>query len=628
LPTPLDRKVIDKRYSNTVAREKKKGSGGRALGGVTALVYVFLYAPIVALVALSFNSSRFSTIWQGFTLRWYALAWADSDLKSSLRTSLIVATITALLSTALGTALALALVRYRVRLKAAVESLILLPVVMPEIIIGFAAAGFFGLLGWGFGLGTVVAAHVAFSISYVVFIVRARISGFDRSLEDAAMDLGATPWQTFRKVTLPIILPAILSAGLLVFTISLDDYVITSFVAGPGAATLPLKIYSMVKTGVTPEINAISSVLLVATLMMVFVSERLAQGRISKKVLGAAALGLGLLVIFAAGGQGQAARGGELNIYIWSNYLPDSVVDEFERRYDADVRVELYDSNEALLAKLQSGGASYDIIVPSDYMVAVLKEQGLLEEIDRERLTGFSNLDPQFVGLGYDPRNQYAVPYMWGTTGIAYRKDKVEGEIDSWAALLDEKYRDRISMLDDVRETLGAALKYLGKSLNSSNEVEIERAAEVLIDQKPLVKAYDSGGFDQLLLSGDVWIAQAYSGQIARAMAEDERIGYVIPKEGCTFFVDNLCIPKGAKNLEIALEFISFVLEAKTAADIANGTGYSTTNLAARPLIRAELLTNEAGYPARESLERCELIEDVGEAVGIYDRWWTEIKSR
>jgi spermidine/putrescine-binding protein len=303
-------------------------------------------------------------------------------------------------------------------------------------------------------------------------------------------------------------------------------------------------------------------------------------------------------------------------------------VEEFERRYDADIRVELYDSNEALLAKLQSGGATFDIIVPSDYMVAVLKEQGLLEEIDRERLTGFSNLDPQFVDLGYDPRNRFAVPYMWGTTGIAYRKDKVAGEIDSWAALLDEKYRDRISMLDDVRETLGAILKYLGKSLNSSDEVEIARAAEVLIAQKPLVKAYDSGGFDQLLLSGDVWIAQAYSGQIARAMAEDERIGYVIPKEGSTFLVDNLCIPKGAKNLELALEFISFVLEAKTAADIANGTGYSTANLAARPLIRPELLTNEAGYPPRESLERCELIEDVGEAVGIYDRWWTDIKSR
>jgi spermidine/putrescine transport system permease protein len=595
---------------------------------MTALVYVFLYAPIVVLVILSFNSSRFSTIWQGFTWRWYALAWNDADLIASLRVSLIVALLTTIISTLIGTATALAIVRYRVRLKWAAEALLVLPVIIPEIIIGFAAAGFFGMLGWAFGLSTIVAAHVAFSISFAVFIVRARLAGFDRALEEAAMDLGANRWQTFYTVTLPLIFPAVLSAALLVFTISLDDYVITSFVAGPGAATLPLKIYSMVKTGVTPEINAISTVLLVATILMVFVSERFASGRVSKWSAGPAAAALGLLLAFAVGGQGERAKGGELNIFIWSNYLPETVIAEFERRFEAKLNVELYDSNEALLAKLQSGGATYHVIVPSDYMVAVLKEQGLLEELERERITGFSNLDPQFVGLSYDNENRYAIPYMWGTTGIAYRKDRVEGEVESWSVLFDPRYRDRISMLDDVRETIGAALKYMGRSLNTRDEREIAQAASLLIEQKPLVKAYDSGGFDQLLLSGDVWVAQAYSGQIARAMSEDDQIGYAIPKEGCTYFVDNLCIPRGARSRDLAHQFISFVLEAKTAAEIANGTGYSTTNLQARPLIRRDLLTNPAAYPSRESLERCELIEDAGATISVYDRWWTEIKSR
>ncbi|HWP43875.1 MAG TPA: extracellular solute-binding protein [Blastocatellia bacterium] len=607
---------------------KESGSRPGALSAVTALVYMFLYAPIVVLIILSFNSSRYSTIWQGFTWRWYALAWNDSELIGALRTSLIVAFLTTLLSAGAGTAAALALARFRVKLRGAVQAVIFLPVIIPEIIIGFSAAGFFGLLGWAYGLGTIVAAHVAFSISYVVFVVRARIAGFDRSLEEAAMDLGASRWQTLTKVTLPLIFPAILSSSLLVFTISLDDYVITSFVAGPGSTTLPLRIYSMVKTGVTPEINAISSVLLVATILLVFVSERFLRKGVSRRSAGAASIGLGLLAVFAFGGASREARGGQLNIYIWSNYLPDSVVAEFERRYEAEVNVELYDSNEALLAKLQSGSASYDVIVPSDYMVSVLREQGLLEEIDRERVRGFSNLDPQFVGLDYDPENRYTIPYMWGTTGIAFRKDKVGGAITSWAALWDARYRDRISMLDDVRETLGAALKYRGKSLNSTDPEEIAKAAGLLMEQKPLVKAYDSGGFDQLLLSGDVWVAQAYSGQIAKAMNEDEAIGYVIPEEGCTLFVDNLCIPAGAKNRELAHQFISFVLEAKVAAEIANLTGYSTTNLAARPLIRPELLTNPAAYPARDMLERCELIEDVGEKVTLYDRWWTEIKSR
>jgi len=146
--------------------------------------------------------------------------------------------------------------------------------------------------------------------------------------------------------------------------------------------------------------------------------------------------------------------------------------------------------------------------------------------------------------------------------------------------------------------------------------------------QKPLLRAYDSGGFDQMLLSGDAWIAQGYSGQIAKAMAENPDIAYVIPKEGCTFFVDNLCIPRGAIHKELALEFINYALEARTAAEIANGTGFSSPNLQARGLIRPDLLSNEAAYPPREALERCELIKEIGPAINIYDRFWTEIKSK
>lgn len=542
--------------------------------------------------------------------------------------SLIVGLMTTALSTIIGTAAAIALARHRVKLKRFAEALIFLPVIIPEIVLGFATAGLFGAIGIVFGIKTVVAAHVAFSISYVVFIVMARLAGLNPSLEEAAMDLGATRWETFTKVTLPLIMPAIISAALLVFTISLDDYVITSFVAGPGAATLPLKIYSMVKTGVTPEINAISTVLLATTVVLVFVSERASRGKVSRLSMSATATTFALLLIFAFGGQARGAKGGELNVYIWSNYLPEDVIAEFERRYDAKINIELYDSNEALLAKLQSGGANYDVVVPSDYMVTVLREQGLIDEIDRDRITNFSNLAPQFVGLAYDPANQYSIPYMWGTTGIAYRKDKVAAPVDSWASLWDERYRDRLVMLDDVREAFGAALKFSGKSLNSADPVDIQAAARMLAEQKPLLKAYDSGGFDQLLLSGDAWVAQAYSGQIAKAMAESDQIGYVIPKEGCTFFVDNMCVPRNAMHKDLAEEFINYVLEVKTAADIANGTGFSSPNLAARGLIRPDLLTNEAAYPPPDALERCELIKEVGPAINIYDRFWTEIKSK
>lgn len=604
-------------------------STGRAgpLRAATAVVCLFLYAPIVVLVALSFNSSRFGTVWHGFTWKWYGLAWNDSELIGSLRVSLLVALVSTVISTAIGTATALALARARLRLKGAAEALILLPVIIPEIVVGFATSAFFGLLGVSLGVGTVVAAHVAFSISYVVFVVRARIVGLDPSLEEAAMDLGATAWQAFLRVTLPMMLPGVLSAALLVFTISLDDYVITSFVAGPGSTTLPLRIYSMVKTGVTPEVNAISGVLLLVTVLFVIVSERLAAGRVSRLTAASGLVAVLLLTAFAMGGRRSTATGGELNILIWSNYLPDGVIAEFEKQFETKMNVELFDSNEAFLARLQAAGASYDIIVPSDYMVTVLRARDLIRRLDRDLIPNFANLDPALVDRQFDPANQYSIPYLWGTTGIGYRNDRITEPVDSWAALWNARYKDRIAMLDDVRETFAAALRLLGKPVNTTDADDVAAAARLLSEQKRLVKAYDSGAFDQMLLSGDAWIVQGYSGQIAKAMLETSAISYVIPKEGGTVFIDNLCIPRDAPHPELAHEFINFVLDPVVAAAIANGTGYSSPNLAARHLIKRELLSNPAAYPPGDLLERCEFITTIGSAVTHYDRHWTQIKS-
>ncbi len=602
-----------------------------ALSLATLAVYIFLYAPIVALLALSFNSSRFSSVWSGFTWRWYALAWNDTELISSLRVSLIVAMASTLISTVLGAAAALALGRRRSEERPAFrlpsQVLFYLPIILPEVVVGFASAAFFSRIGMTAGMSTVIAAHVAFSMSYVVFLVKSRVGALDASLEEAASDLGATPLQTFFNVTLPLILPAVASAALLVFTISLDDYVITSFVSGPGAVTLPVKIYSMVKTGVTPEINAISGVLLAATALMAFVSFRIAANRLTRTnaVLGASALIL--LAAFAFGGKTQSSSGGELNLLIWSNYLPQSVADDFERKTGARLNVELYDSNEALLAKLQASG-SYDLVVPSDYMVSILVGQGLIQELNRDMIPAFSNLDPALLDLPYDPANRYSAPYLWGTTGIGYRKDRVIEPVEGWESLWDIKYRDRISMLDDVREVFAAALKLEGKSLNSTDEGEITAAAALLSRQKQMVRAYDSGGFDQLLLSGDAWIVQGYSGQIAKAMLEDPSVAYVIPKQGCTIAVDNLCVTSRARDAALAHRFINFVMQPEVAAEIANKTVYSSPNKAARALIRPELLSNEAIYPPREALERCEFIKDIGPAVSGYDRHWTRIKSQ
>lgn len=240
----------------------------------SALVYLFLYAPIVILIVFSFNSSRFA-VWEDFSWKWYASLLENEPILRSLKNSLIVAAVTTFLSTLIGTLAALGMQRFEFRGKSSLEALFYLPVIIPEIVMAASLVTFFGFLKFTLSMTTVVIAHVAFCVSYVIIVVRARLEGFDRTLEEAAMDLGATGIQTFFRVTLPIIMPGILSGALLAFTLSIDDYVITSFVAGVGSTTLPLQIYSMVKSKVTPEINAVSTLLLIPTIILVIISDRL-----------------------------------------------------------------------------------------------------------------------------------------------------------------------------------------------------------------------------------------------------------------------------------------------------------------------------------------------------------------
>lgn len=249
----------------------------RLLAIHTALIYLFLYLPIAILVVFSFNAARQTAVWEGFTLDWYRRLARNERLLGSVRNSLLVASITTGAATVLGTLAALALARYRFRGKGSTEAVLFLPVILPEVVLGAALLTFFGAVELRLSLWTVVIAHVVFSVSYVTIVVRARLSGLDPSLEEAARDLGAGPFETFRRVTLPLILPGVVASALLVFTLSIDDYVVTSFVAGVGATTLPLHIYSMLKLGVTPEVNAVSTLLLAGTVVLIVLAHRLMQ---------------------------------------------------------------------------------------------------------------------------------------------------------------------------------------------------------------------------------------------------------------------------------------------------------------------------------------------------------------
>lgn len=248
----------------------------KLLAAHTALVYLFLWLPIAVLAVFSFNAGRQTAIWRGFTLEWYRRLLANDALLASVRNSLLAAALTTLIATVIGTLAALAL--RRAGSHGGTLALLFLPMVIPEVVLGAALLTFFGAIGLRLSLVTVVIAHVVFSVSYVTLVVRARLAGLDPALEEAARDLGAGPVETFRRVTLPLAFPGIAASALLVFTLSIDDYVVTSFVAGVGATTLPLLVYSMLRVGVTPEVNAVSTLLLAGTIGLIVAAQWLLRG--------------------------------------------------------------------------------------------------------------------------------------------------------------------------------------------------------------------------------------------------------------------------------------------------------------------------------------------------------------
>jgi ABC-type spermidine/putrescine transport system permease subunit II len=255
--------------------EKKPSLGIRI---IAFLVFAYIYIPIIILIIFSFNSQKINVQWEGFTLHWYADLFKDQAVMLAVRNSLIIAVISTIVATVIGTFAALALSRYRFPGYSASESLLYIPVIIPEIVMGISLLAFFALIKLPLGLTTITLAHIAFNIPFVALVVRARLHGFDKSIEEAAMDLGANEITTFWRVTLPTIMPGVLAGALLAFTLSLDDYVITLFTAGPGSTTLPLRIFSMVRFAVTPKVNALSTLWVLAIFAILLISQ-LAQRR-------------------------------------------------------------------------------------------------------------------------------------------------------------------------------------------------------------------------------------------------------------------------------------------------------------------------------------------------------------
>ena len=570
--------------------------GKRPFGKVLMiLTIIFFYLPIVYMVIFSFNDGKSLTSFTGFSLRWYKHMLESQDMMTALYTTFSVALIATFVSTVVGTIAAIGLSKAKKIVRDVMEQINNLPMMNPEIVTAIGFMLLFITFKIEKGYMTMLLAHIAFCIPYVMLSVMPKIRSLDPNLADAAMDLGATPWKALTKVIVPQITPGIVSGALIAFTMSVDDFIISYFVTGRGVKNLSIVVYTMSKR-VNPSINAVSTlvvVIITIALLIINIAPLLAAKRSSKDVIGkrrrilpAALVCMALIIgIFAVNMRGAGTarpfEGQTLHIYNWGEYTGENIIGDFEEETGATVVMENFDSNEQMYIKV-ANGESYDILVPSDYMIQRLIEEDYLQKLDKSKLDCFDKLSDAVLGLPYDPDNDYSVPYFWGTVGIVYDKTKVDLEDlerEGFNIFLDEKYKGDVYLYDSERDSFMMALKALGYSMNTENEAELQEAYDWLVQ---CVETMDTEIVTDEIIDnmaqGRKALGLIYSGDASYVMAENENMGYYMPESGTNLWSDAMVIPKNAKNPELAHACINYASDYDGAYDNSSYVGYTSAN--------------------------------------------------
>lgn len=660
-------------------KTRNNGFGSRLL---MALTFLFLYAPIIILIVFSFNAGNSSSVWKGFSLHWYGELFHNRLIMHSVYITLMVSLLATVIATLAGTFASIGLYSMRRKKRGVLMAVNNIPMMNADIVTGVGLCLLFVVLfnGWGafagwvnswqtlvvlperltMGFGTLLLAHICFNIPYIILAVGPKLRQMDRNLIDAAQDLGCTWMQAFWRVVIPEIKPGIVSGALTAFTMSIDDFIISYFTAGTSSSTLAMTIYGMTKKRVSPEINAIST-LLFATVLVLLALINVRESRADKHVqaaqaahaphthhhnnknrkllrrIAAGAVACVLLVTLIVTGR-SVKSDRVVNVCSWGEYIDENLITRFEEETGIRVNYQTAESNEALYSLIKMGGADFDVIVPSDYMIARLIEEDMLAELDYDNIPNFDLIDDTYKHLSYDPENKYTVPYTWGALGIIYNTAMVSEPITSWSAMFDPQYAGQVLMINNSRDAIGAALLSLGYSLNTTDESQLEEAFN-LIKQAKDNGVYQAFVMDEVfgkMEGGNAAIAMYYAGDYLTMLENNEDLAFVIPEEGSNWFVDAMCVLKSSQHKDEAEEWINFI--ASTDANLANMDyiWYASPNAEALeeyPAYYQEVNDEELDpelyeimAPSEETLARCELYENLPKAtLRLYDSLWTRL---
>ena len=599
---------------------------------LTVLMFMFLYLPMVVLVVASFNTGKNITQFEGFTLQQYVRLFRDDKLLGLLGNSLLIAILSSLIATVFGTLSAVGINNLKPKMRNFVMGLTNIPMTNPDIVTGVSLSLLFVFLGSNLlgqkeslNFWTLLIAHVTFSLPYVILNVMPKLRQMDSSLTDAAMDLGCTPRQAFFKVTLPEIMPGILAGGIMAFTMSLDDFVISYFVTGTGFITLPVEIYSYTKKPIQPKVYAMFTLLfglifilmLTMNLLQIRADKRRTENRAKAeshqmrmfKRVAAAVCVIALLIGGAALVFSARQETVTLNVYNWGQNIADGsddtmdIIAEFEARYPhIKVNYSTYDSNEALYTKLSNGGITVDVIIPSDYMIARLIHEDMLLELDFDNIPNYANIDDTFKNTAFDPENKYSVPYTWGTVGIIYNTKYVdEADVTGWELLWNEKYAGKILMFDNSRDAFGIAQYLLGYDVNTTDKAELRACAQKLKEQKPLVQQYVMDQIYSAMENEEAYIGVYYAGDCMMMMESNPDLAFYLPEnQGFNLFIDSMCIPTCCQEKEAAELFINFLCDPEISGANMDYICYASPISAAKEFMDPYLAESDVVYPSKE----------------------------